>query len=145
MDDATQCLESSQAGAKKFMKSAKSCKPSHRFTPGIEWEVLHTDAVLLLGLTHALRCATRPQLSIWHSLLILSSAVSRIKDTYSVCQLFVILCTCCVTETSTDTSLIGKPFRMTIRTSPWVDIHTSAHSKFTKYIVFNERPCVRLC
>ncbi|KAG9313319.1 hypothetical protein JVU11DRAFT_5623 [Chiua virens] len=54
MDDATQCLEASQAGSKKFMKLAKSYKPSHRFTPGIEWEVLHTDAVLLLGLTHAL-------------------------------------------------------------------------------------------
>ncbi|KAH0826932.1 hypothetical protein J3R83DRAFT_4555 [Lanmaoa asiatica] len=54
MEDATQCLESSQAGAKKYMKLAKSCKPLHRFTPGIEWEVLHTDAVLLLGLTHAL-------------------------------------------------------------------------------------------
>lgn len=59
MEDATQCLEASQAGAKKYMKLAKSLKCAHRFTPGIEWEVLHTDAVLLLGLTHALRCATR--------------------------------------------------------------------------------------
>ena len=41
------------------MKLAKSCKPCHRFSPGVEWEILHTDAVLLLGLTHALRCATR--------------------------------------------------------------------------------------
>ena len=59
MEDATCCLESSQAGAKKYMKLAKSCKPCHRFSPGVEWEILHTDAVLLLGLTHALRCATR--------------------------------------------------------------------------------------
>ncbi|KAF8548584.1 hypothetical protein OG21DRAFT_1516159 [Imleria badia] len=54
MEDATRCLESSQAGAKKYIKLAKSYKPCHRFTPGMEWEVLHTDAVLLLGLTHAL-------------------------------------------------------------------------------------------
>lgn len=53
MEDAAQCLEASQAGSKKYMKLAKS--PSHRFSPGIEWEILHTDAVLLLGLTHALR------------------------------------------------------------------------------------------
>ncbi|KAF8132977.1 hypothetical protein EV363DRAFT_1327081 [Boletus edulis] len=55
MEEAIQCLESSQAGAKKFMKSAKSGKPSHRLTPGIEWEILHTDAILLLGLTRASR------------------------------------------------------------------------------------------
>ncbi|KAI9567191.1 outer membrane protein Iml2/Tetratricopeptide repeat protein 39 [Boletus coccyginus] len=54
MEDATQFLESSQAGAKKYMKLAKSCEPCHRFTPGLEWEILHTDTVLLLGLTHAL-------------------------------------------------------------------------------------------
>ncbi|KAN0076757.1 Outer membrane protein Iml2/Tetratricopeptide repeat protein 39 [Tylopilus felleus] len=54
MEDATRCLETSQAEAKKYIKLAKSFKPSHRFTPGTEWEVLHTDVVLLLGLTHAL-------------------------------------------------------------------------------------------
>jgi hypothetical protein len=59
MEDATRCLESSQAGSKKYMKLAKSYKPSHRFSPGIEWEVIHTDTVLLLGLTHALRYAIR--------------------------------------------------------------------------------------
>lgn len=49
------------------MKLAKSCKPCHRFSPGVEWEILHTDAVLLLGLTHALRCATR----LWRAVLLL--------------------------------------------------------------------------
>lgn len=64
MEDATRCLETSQAEAKKYIKLAKSFKPSHRFTPGTEWEVLHTDVVLLLGLTHALRYATHPYLSV---------------------------------------------------------------------------------
>ncbi|KAL4064823.1 hypothetical protein V8B97DRAFT_1986391 [Scleroderma yunnanense] len=54
MEDATRCLALSEQGAKKYLKLAKSLPAGHRFQPGIEWEVLHTDAVVLLGLTHAL-------------------------------------------------------------------------------------------
>ena len=55
MEDATRCLALSEQGAKKHLKLAKALPSGHRFQPGIEWEVLHTDAVVLLGLTHALR------------------------------------------------------------------------------------------
>ncbi|KAG6334988.1 hypothetical protein ID866_4102 [Astraeus odoratus] len=55
MEAATHSLALSEQGAKKYMKLARSSSSGHRFQPGIEWEVLHTDAVVLLGLTHALR------------------------------------------------------------------------------------------
>lgn len=54
MEDAIRCLTLSEQGAKKYLKLAKASPSGHRFQPGIEWEVLHTDAVVLLGLTHAL-------------------------------------------------------------------------------------------
>ncbi|KAI6138112.1 outer membrane protein Iml2/Tetratricopeptide repeat protein 39 [Pisolithus tinctorius] len=40
--------------ARKQMKLAKSSAPSHRFQPGIEWEILHNDIIIFLGLVHAL-------------------------------------------------------------------------------------------
>ncbi|KAI6103663.1 outer membrane protein Iml2/Tetratricopeptide repeat protein 39 [Pisolithus sp. B1] len=54
MEDAVKCLTLAEQGARKCMKLAKSSTPSHRFQSGIEWEVLHTDTIVLLGLTHAL-------------------------------------------------------------------------------------------
>ncbi|KIK19843.1 hypothetical protein PISMIDRAFT_682759 [Pisolithus microcarpus 441] len=54
MEDAVKCLTLAEQGARKHMKLAKSSTPSHRFRSGIEWEVLHTDTVVLLGVTHAL-------------------------------------------------------------------------------------------
>ncbi|KAI5986667.1 outer membrane protein Iml2/Tetratricopeptide repeat protein 39 [Pisolithus albus] len=54
MEDAVKCLTLAEQGARKHMKLAKSSTPCHRFRSGIEWEVLHTDTVVLLGLTHAL-------------------------------------------------------------------------------------------
>ncbi|KAI6115400.1 outer membrane protein Iml2/Tetratricopeptide repeat protein 39 [Pisolithus croceorrhizus] len=54
MEDAVKCLTLAEQGARKRMKLAKSSTPSHRFQSGIEWEVLHTDTIVLLGLTHAL-------------------------------------------------------------------------------------------
>ncbi|KAH7889192.1 outer membrane protein Iml2/Tetratricopeptide repeat protein 39 [Phlebopus sp. FC_14] len=54
MEEATACLALSEAGAKKQIKLAKASTSPHRFSPGMEWEVIHSDAVLLLGLTHAL-------------------------------------------------------------------------------------------
>ncbi|EIW74024.1 hypothetical protein CONPUDRAFT_113920 [Coniophora puteana RWD-64-598 SS2] len=54
MAEASRLLSLSEAGAKKHIKNAKSGKPAHRFTPGIEWEIMQADAVVLLALTHAL-------------------------------------------------------------------------------------------
>jgi tetratricopeptide (TPR) repeat protein len=54
MEEATRCLTASEAGAKKQARAAKSLPSIHRFDAGIEWEVMHADAVVLLGLTHAL-------------------------------------------------------------------------------------------
>jgi hypothetical protein len=54
MDEATRCLTASEAGAKKQARAAKSLPSVHRFDAGMEWEIMHADAVVLLGLTHAL-------------------------------------------------------------------------------------------
>ncbi len=53
MSEATRCLTLAEAGAKKKVKSSKST-PTGRLPPGLEWEVLHADSVVLLGLTQAL-------------------------------------------------------------------------------------------
>jgi hypothetical protein len=55
MEEATRCLAASEANAKKHARAAKSLPSNHRFDAGMEWEVMHADAVVLLGLTHALR------------------------------------------------------------------------------------------
>ncbi|KAG6911431.1 hypothetical protein DXG01_016528 [Tephrocybe rancida] len=52
--EATRCLTLSEAGARRQMKSAIKAHPNQRFTPGLEWEILNADAVVLLGLTNAL-------------------------------------------------------------------------------------------
>lgn len=55
MAEATRCLTLAEAGAKKQLK-AKSGKQTGRFAPGLEWEVLLADTVILSGMTSALRC-----------------------------------------------------------------------------------------
>ena len=56
MAEASRLLALSEAGAKKELKLAKySSQQATQFPPGTEWELLHSDAVILLGLTHALR------------------------------------------------------------------------------------------
>jgi hypothetical protein len=62
MTEASRVLALSEAGAKKKSKVARDMKNGHRFQPGLEWEVLQADAVILLGLTSALRCVPRPKL-----------------------------------------------------------------------------------
>ncbi|KAF8664000.1 hypothetical protein AX16_000851 [Volvariella volvacea WC 439] len=54
MSEASQLLAGAEQGAKKHSKSSRP-KPNQRFAPGLEWEILTADAVVLLGLTHALR------------------------------------------------------------------------------------------
>ncbi|KAL0946369.1 hypothetical protein HGRIS_012600 [Hohenbuehelia grisea] len=53
MGEASRCLALSEAEAKKQSKSVKP-NPNSRFPPGLEWEIVTADAVVLLGLTHAL-------------------------------------------------------------------------------------------
>lgn len=56
MAEATRCLAISEAGARQQTRGAKSDMAYRgRFTHGLEWEILNADAVVLLGLTHALR------------------------------------------------------------------------------------------
>ena len=55
MAEASRLLALSEAGAKKELKVAKTAPQATQFPPGTEWELLHSDAVILLGLTHALR------------------------------------------------------------------------------------------
>lgn len=55
MAEASRLLALSEAGAKKQLKLAKYSSQTTQFPPGTEWELLHSDAVILLGLTHALR------------------------------------------------------------------------------------------
>ncbi|KAI0636592.1 outer membrane protein Iml2/Tetratricopeptide repeat protein 39 [Trametes polyzona] len=54
MVEASRLLALAEAGAKKQLKLAKSSEKTTQFPPGTEWELLHSDAVILLGLTHAL-------------------------------------------------------------------------------------------
>ncbi len=55
MATATKMLADADAGAKKQMKAAKAVKSSTRFPAGTEWELVHSDAVILHALTLALR------------------------------------------------------------------------------------------
>ncbi|KAH9945781.1 outer membrane protein Iml2/Tetratricopeptide repeat protein 39 [Epithele typhae] len=52
MAEASRQLSLSEAGAKRELKAAKT--QASQFPPGTEWELLHSDAVILLGMTHAL-------------------------------------------------------------------------------------------
>lgn len=54
MNEAARCLAESEAGSKK-QKTAKSQSENSKFPPGIEYEILLADAVVLQGLVHALR------------------------------------------------------------------------------------------
>ncbi|KAG1827373.1 outer membrane protein Iml2/Tetratricopeptide repeat protein 39 [Suillus subaureus] len=67
MEEATRCLTASEAGAKKQARAARSLPSVHRFDAGTEWEVMHADAVVLLGLTHALSESYRGYLQFIHT------------------------------------------------------------------------------
>ena len=61
MTEAARCLSLSEAGSRKKLKSGNGGRAGvgarvvSRFPPGLEWEILVADAVVMLGLTHALR------------------------------------------------------------------------------------------
>lgn len=78
MAEAQLALSQCEAATKKLAKAAKGTKSASSFPPGTEWELLHSDAVILLGVTHALRLAA-------HS-CILPFASSYCIDSDHVCS-----------------------------------------------------------
>ncbi|TFY74478.1 hypothetical protein EWM64_g9534, partial [Hericium alpestre] len=54
MAEASKQLTQAEAGAKKQIKLHKGYKHVGRFAPGTEWELVHADIIILLGLTNAL-------------------------------------------------------------------------------------------
>jgi hypothetical protein len=66
MGEASRLLTLSEAGAKKAAAESRKTTSANanssgkdgggRFAPGLEYDILHVDAVVLLGLTHALSC-----------------------------------------------------------------------------------------
>jgi hypothetical protein len=55
MEQATKSLASAEAGAKKQTKISRSVKTTGKFAPGLEWEVLLADSIILNGMTNVLR------------------------------------------------------------------------------------------
>ena len=55
MAEASRLLASAEAKAKREAKTAKATPQTRRFAPGLDFEVLRADAILLLGFTQALR------------------------------------------------------------------------------------------
>ncbi|KIK39840.1 hypothetical protein CY34DRAFT_88473 [Suillus luteus UH-Slu-Lm8-n1] len=82
MDEATRCLTASEAGAKKQARAAKSLPSVHRFDAGMEWEIMHADAVVLLGLTHALGESYRGYLQCLYELNRRNSAHSKFNKLF---------------------------------------------------------------
>ena len=54
MADAVKSMTDAEAGARQQSKVSKGSKASGQFPPGLEWDVLQADAIVLLGMTHAL-------------------------------------------------------------------------------------------
>ncbi|KJA17945.1 hypothetical protein HYPSUDRAFT_218539 [Hypholoma sublateritium FD-334 SS-4] len=80
MAEATRCLAISEAGARQQTRGAKSDMAYRgRFTHGLEWEILNADAVVLLGLTHALSESYMGYLQCMYSL---NSAHSKFTKLY---------------------------------------------------------------
>ncbi|CAA7271205.1 unnamed protein product [Cyclocybe aegerita] len=81
MTEASRCLALSEAGARKQMRVPKprDLNFHSRFTYGLEWEILNADAVVLLGLTHALSESYMGYLQCMYSL---NSAHSKFTKLY---------------------------------------------------------------
>ncbi|KAJ3526621.1 hypothetical protein NM688_g8239 [Phlebia brevispora] len=78
---ATKLLSDADAGAKKQMKAAKSIKSSTRFPAGTEWELLHSDAVILHALTLALSESYMGYLQCFYELNSAHSKFTRLYKT----------------------------------------------------------------
>ncbi|KAF8891625.1 hypothetical protein CPB84DRAFT_1784122 [Gymnopilus junonius] len=81
MEEATRCLSLSEAGTRKQMCAPKPHDLTYqsRFPYGLEWEILNADAVVLLGLTHALSESYMGYLQCMYSL---NSAHSKFTKLY---------------------------------------------------------------
>ncbi|KZT71236.1 hypothetical protein DAEQUDRAFT_763848 [Daedalea quercina L-15889] len=78
--EAQRCLSLSEAGSKKQLKASKYyAKPTTKFPSGTEWELLNSDAVILLGLNHALSESYMGYLQCLYSL---NSAHSKFTKLY---------------------------------------------------------------
>ncbi|KAH9843146.1 outer membrane protein Iml2/Tetratricopeptide repeat protein 39 [Rhodofomes roseus] len=77
--EAQRCLSLSEAGSKKQLKASKYAKRTTQFPPGTEWELLNSDAVILLGLNHALSESYMGYLQCLYSL---NSAHSKFTKLY---------------------------------------------------------------
>ena len=82
LQQATKLLADADAGAKRQLKAAKAVKSSTRYAPGTEWELLHSDAVILHALTLALRCVHRSNILLMIVLIVFTLA-SLTWDTFS--------------------------------------------------------------
>jgi hypothetical protein len=84
MTEAARCLSLSEAGARKQLKNGNGGKAgmASRFPAGLEWEILLADAVVMLGLTHALRYV------LWRTVtsLLTCGAASRIWGIFNACD-----------------------------------------------------------
>lgn len=78
IEEANRCLALAEAGTRKFTKSKKHVE-NHRFHPGVEWEILNADTVVLLGLLHALSESYMGYLQCLYSL---NSAHSKFTKLY---------------------------------------------------------------
>ncbi|KAJ6613668.1 outer membrane protein Iml2/Tetratricopeptide repeat protein 39 [Mycena sp. CBHHK59/15] len=84
MAEATRLLTSSEAGARRAAKEAakangKGAAKGGRFASGLEWEILNADAVVLLGLTHAL---SESYMGYFQCMYALNSAHSKFTKLY---------------------------------------------------------------
>ncbi|KAF9449736.1 hypothetical protein P691DRAFT_774496 [Macrolepiota fuliginosa MF-IS2] len=78
IEEANRCLTLSEAGTRRFTKTKKHID-NHRFHPGVEWEILNADAVVLLGLIHAL---SESYMGYLQCLYALNSAHSKFTKLY---------------------------------------------------------------
>ena len=56
--ESAKSLAAAESVIKTQLKTAKSSRSNTRFPPGTEYELLNSDAVILHGITHALRYGT---------------------------------------------------------------------------------------
>jgi hypothetical protein len=95
MTEATRCLTLSEAGARKKKNenggAGKAGMAVSRFPPGLEWEILVADAVVMLGLTHALGYVDYSVIYIISANMFVTA--SRIWDISNACDysLFLVL------------------------------------------------------
>ncbi|KAF8888312.1 hypothetical protein BD779DRAFT_1611355 [Infundibulicybe gibba] len=54
MVEATRCLKLSEEGTRRQIKAAAARGTGGKYPPGLEWEIVNADAVVLLGFTQAL-------------------------------------------------------------------------------------------